>query len=135
MIAGTLQTDPRSGGIKRSSGVNVLPVVAETWAQVRDNGNADTDWVICGYVANSKTDITVIKSGSGGPNACAAALPEGEPVWGGCKMSNGRFMGFYWVPDNVSAMKKGRASMHKNGVLNVLEGRDGEIDMCPTYTE
>ena len=29
MIAGTLQTDPRSGGIKRSSGVNVLPIVAE----------------------------------------------------------------------------------------------------------
>ena len=29
MIAGTLQTDPRSGGIKRSSGVNVLPAVAE----------------------------------------------------------------------------------------------------------
>ena len=28
-IAGTLQTDPRSGGIKRSSGVNVLPIVAE----------------------------------------------------------------------------------------------------------
>lgn len=29
MIAGTLQTDPRSGGVKRSSGVNVLPSVAE----------------------------------------------------------------------------------------------------------
>lgn len=27
-IAGTLQTDPRSGGIKRSSGVNVLPNVS-----------------------------------------------------------------------------------------------------------
>ena len=30
MVAGTLQTDPRSGGIKRSSGVNVLPIVAES---------------------------------------------------------------------------------------------------------
>ena len=97
MIAGTLQTDPRSGGIKRSSGVNVLPIVAETWAKVRDNSNADVDWLICGYVANSKTDITVIQSGSGGPNAAAAALPEGEPCWGGCKMSTGRFMGFYYV--------------------------------------
>ena len=29
IIAGTLQTDPRSGGLKRSSGVNVLPCVAE----------------------------------------------------------------------------------------------------------
>lgn len=136
MIAGTLQTDPRSGGIKRSSGVNVLPVVAETWAKVRDNNNTDVDWLICGYVENSKTDITVVASGAGGPNAVAAALPEAEPSWGGCKMSStGRFMGFYYVPDTVSAMKKGRASMHKNGVLNVLEGRDGEIDMSPTFKE
>ena len=30
LVAGTLQTDPRSGGIKRSSGVNVLPIVAES---------------------------------------------------------------------------------------------------------
>lgn len=30
MIAGTLQTDPRSGGIKRNSDVNVLPIVAES---------------------------------------------------------------------------------------------------------
>jgi hypothetical protein len=29
VVAGTLQTDPRSGGLKRSSGVNVLPSVAE----------------------------------------------------------------------------------------------------------
>ena len=28
LIAGTLQTDPRSGGLKRSSGVHVLPEVA-----------------------------------------------------------------------------------------------------------
>lgn len=29
LIAGTMQTDPRSGGVKRSSGVNVLPIVTE----------------------------------------------------------------------------------------------------------
>jgi hypothetical protein len=29
ILAGTLQTDPRSGGIKRNSGVNVLPSIAE----------------------------------------------------------------------------------------------------------
>jgi hypothetical protein len=30
MLAGTLQTDPRSGGLKRSSGVNVHAIVAES---------------------------------------------------------------------------------------------------------
>jgi hypothetical protein len=29
ILAGTMQTDPRSGGIKRSSGVNVMPAIAE----------------------------------------------------------------------------------------------------------
>jgi hypothetical protein len=29
IIAGTLQTDPRSGGVKKSSGVKVLPIVSE----------------------------------------------------------------------------------------------------------
>jgi hypothetical protein len=30
IIAGTLQTDARSGGIKKSSGVIVLPIVGES---------------------------------------------------------------------------------------------------------
>ena len=135
MIAGTLQTDPRSGGVKRSSGVNVLPEVSETWSKIRDDSNKDVDWLVAGYVPGSKTDITVIASGIGGPSACAEALPDGEPVFGGCRMSNGRFQGFFYASDNTSGMKKGRASMHKNGVLNVLEGRDGEIDMKPGFSE
>ena len=135
MIAGTLQTDPRSGGVKRSSGVNVLPEVSETWTRVRDNSDGEVDWLVAGYVPGSKTDITVLASGPGGTAACAAALPDGEPVFGGCRMSTGRFQGFFYVPENTSSMKKGRASMHKNGVLNVLEGRDGEIDMKPGFTE
>jgi hypothetical protein len=135
MIAGTLQTDPRSGGIKRSSGVKVLPSVAETWDKVRDNTNAEVDWLIAGYVPGSKTDITVVASGSGGPAAVAAVLPEGEPVFGGCKMSSGRFMGFWYVSEETSGMKKGRAALHRNGVLNVMEGRDGEIPMSPDFKE
>ena len=135
MIAGTLQTDPRSGGVKRSSGVNVLPEVAETWEQVRDAKNTQVGWLILGYKEGSKTDITVLASGPGGPSACAEALPDGEPCFGGCTMANGRFQGFFYASDNTSGMKCGRASMHKNGVLNVLEGRDGEIDMKPGFSE
>jgi len=32
-------------------------------------------------------------------------------------------------------MEKGRASMQKNGVFNILEGCDGEIDVKPNMTE
>lgn len=156
VIAGTLQTDPRSGGLKRSSGVNVLPVVAESrycntlftpfqilnlfpispaWSEVRDNANTSVDWLIASYVEGSKSDITVIAKGSGGPAECSKALSETDPCFGGCKTSNGRFRGFYYCPEGCGAMKKGRASMHKNGVLNILEGRDGEVPMEPGYSE
>ena len=135
MIAGTLQTDPRSGGLKRSSGVNILPEVAETWKEVRDNKNTNVDWVIAGYDNGSKTDITVVQKGNGGVAACAAALPESEPVFGGFKLKTGRFQHFYYAPEGASVMKKGRASMHKNGVLNVIEGCDGEFDMNPSLVD
>jgi hypothetical protein len=105
------------------------------WAEVRDNNNSNVDWIIAGYDNGSKTDITVLQKGSGGVSACAAALLDSEPVFGGFRLSNGRFRHFYYAPESASVMKKGRASMHKNGVLNVMEGCDGEINMQPGLTE
>jgi Cofilin/tropomyosin-type actin-binding protein len=107
----------------------------QAWAEIRDNGNTNVDWLIAGYDNGSKTDITVLQKGSGGVEACAAALPDDEPVFGGFRLSNGRFRHFYYAPDAASVMKKGRASMHKNGVLNVMEGCDGEVNMRPGLTE
>ena len=88
-----------------------------------------------GFDNGSKTDITVLQKGNGGVSACAEALPETEPVFGGFRLSNGRFRCFYYAPEGASVMKKGRASMYKNGVLNVMEGCDGEVDMKPGLTE
>lgn len=107
------------------------------WAQVRDNNNTEIDWVLAGYDGASKTDITVLKKGKGGVTACAAELPDNEPVFGGFRISTtGRFRHFYYCPESASGMKKGRASIHKNGVLNVMEGCDGEVNnMRPGITE
>jgi hypothetical protein len=105
------------------------------WSEVRDNSNSSVDWLIAGYVEGSKTDITVISKGSGGVTACAASLLHDDPCFGGFRTQTGRFRTFYYAPDNASTMKKGRASMHKNGVLNVLEGSDGEVAMKPDITE
>jgi len=136
MIAGTLQTDPRSGGIKRSSDVNVLPIVSETWVQVRDNADSTVDWLIAGYDGTSKTDITILEKGNGGIDECSKLLPENLAVFGGCRLtSNGRFVTFFYADDGTPTMQRGRASMHKNGVLNVLEGSDGEIEMYRNLTE
>ena len=135
MIAGTLQTDPRSGGVKKSSGVNVLPIVAETWDEVRDDKNLDVDWLIAGYAGSSKTDITTLHKGCGGVGACSAALPKGMASFGGCRLSSGRFVSFFHVAEGTPIMQKGRASMYKNGVLNALKGCDVEIEMKPGITE
>lgn len=110
-------------------------ILPPAWAQVRDNGNSEVDWLIAGYDNGSKTDITVLQAGNGGVAVCAKALPDSEPVFGGCRLKTGRFQAFYYAPDGASVMKKGRASMHKNGVLNVLEGCDGEFDMKPELAD
>jgi len=136
LVAGTLQTDPRSGGIKRSSGVNVLPIVAESWSQVRDERDLSVDWILVGYDGDSKTDLTVIAKGKGGIDSASLALPEGMSVFGGCRLkSTGRFVTFFYADESTPAMQKGRASLHKNGVMNVLEGSDGEIIIQPGQTE
>jgi len=127
-----------TGGVKRSSGVNVLEDVIAAWAEVRDDSNEDVNWVIAGYKEGSKKDIIVIDKGSGGLDSCSKALPENSKVaFGGVKLlKTGRFVSFFYCPeDGVSAMARGRASLHKNGVLNTLEGCDCEIEITPGITE
>mmetsp|Transcript_42135 Transcript_42135/g.63633 ORF Transcript_42135/g.63633 Transcript_42135/m.63633 type:complete len:395 (-) Transcript_42135:286-1470(-) len=126
----TLLTDPRSGGVKKKSGVQVLPIVAETWAKVRNDADPTVDWLIASYEGKSKTDVTVLDSGFGGMDVCAQRLPHDKPVFGGCRLKTGRFVTFYYCDeDHTSVIVRGRAAMHKNGVLNVLEGADCEIEM------
>jgi hypothetical protein len=105
----TLFTDPRSGGVKKSSGVNVLPIVAETWAKVRDDTNAHIDWLIAGFDGGSTTDITILSCGMGGLATCASSLPRDVACYGGVKLEkNSRFVTFYHVPDGCPVMMRGR---------------------------
>lgn len=104
----TLFTDPRSGGVAKSSGVNVLPIVAETWAQVRDDTNTDIDWLIAGFDGGSKTDIKILSRGIGGLEICALSLPDNVACYGGVKLKNARFVTFYYAPDGCPVMMRGR---------------------------
>lgn len=80
--------------------------------------------------------MTVLEKGKGGIDSASLALPQGKAVFGGCRLqSNGRFVTFFYADDGTPSMQKGRASLHKNGVMNVLEGSDGEIEMRPGQTE
>uniref|UniRef100_A0A7S4AWU4 ADF-H domain-containing protein n=1 Tax=Pseudo-nitzschia australis TaxID=44445 RepID=A0A7S4AWU4_9STRA len=144
VVAGTMQTDPRSGGVKRSSGVNVLPSVVEAWAEVRDDSNTEVDWILIGYDGSSKTDMTLIEKGKGGmdvlSNKISTVVSEaGGVVFGGTRLftndKSGRFVHFIYVDEYCPAMKKGRTLMYKNGVFNALLGCDGEIEMKPGLSE
>jgi len=102
---------------------------------VRDDSNPSVDWLIASYCPGSKTDITVISKGSGGIKGCSDSLPSNLPIFGGCRLSTGRFVTFFYADEGTPTMQKGRASMHKNGVLNCLIGSDCEIDMSVGQTE
>lgn len=115
---------------------STLTILLPGWSQVRDDGNISVDWILVGYEGNSKTDITLLAKGNGGIDSVSKALPQGTAVYGGCRLKgSGRFVTFFYADDNTPAMQKGRASLHKNGVMNVLEGSDGEIGMKPEQTE
>jgi hypothetical protein len=62
--------------------------------------------------------MTVIDSGSGGMEAVSAKLPEGgNPVFGGVRLSSGRFVQFLYIDDTCPALKRGRTLMYKNGAF------------------
>jgi len=75
------------------------------------------DWILVGYDGNSKTDMTVLDSGSGGMEAVSSKLPEGNPVFGGVRLSTGRFVHFLYVDESCPALKRGRTLMYKNGKI------------------
>ncbi|KAL3779259.1 hypothetical protein HJC23_009196 [Cyclotella cryptica] len=89
----TLLTDPRSGGTAKSSGVKVDQSVAQTWSQVRDD-STPTNWLIASFDGNSKTDVTVVASGSGGLEECSSKLLD-VACYGGIRLANGRFVTFF----------------------------------------
>jgi hypothetical protein len=113
---------------KQASGVTVANNIANTWKQVRDNNDESIDWLICGYVpSDSKTNVDVIATGTGSFVALKAELGKSEYdshcLFGGFREADsGKFCHLTYVGHKTAAMARGRASLHKNAVLNELEG-------------
>jgi len=85
------------------------------WAQIRDDSNAELDWLLIGYEGSSKTSMTVVDKGNGGMEAVSSKLPPGVPVFGGVRLSTGKFVHFLYIDEDCPAMKRGRTLMYKNG--------------------
>jgi hypothetical protein len=132
----TMQTGCLTGGVKRSSGVNILSDVSENWTKVRDDCSNDTDWMMCGFVKGSKTDITTLSMGGGGVEALSKSLMSDIPAFGGFRLrSTGRFVTFFHVGDHSTpALIKGRVCLYKQAVFNVFQGSDCEVSITPGFT-
>ena len=134
ILAGTLQTDPRSGGLQRTSGVQIDPAVARAWEEVRDDTNTDVDYVIIGYAGPSKTQLRVWDKGRGGLHTLgtqcfpaarlATQYNQDGVVFGGVKLiaTTNRFVSFVYIDSDLCpAVKKGRTLMVRTGDANARE--------------
>ena len=120
---------------KTGSGVDVSdPALRAAWADVRDDAS-EADWCWFGYAEGSKTAIELVGVGAGGIAAMAAASSDSSARFGGLRVhgtgakKSTRFLTVTHVGPGVGAMAKGRAGMHKQGVLNVIEGCVGDIEV------
>ena len=122
------------GGAMRtaSSGLTVDDAVAAAYADVRKD-DSPTTFVLCEIV--NKTTLTLLQKGEDAAGGVADAIAtavssddlKAKVVWGACRTASGKFYGLLCIGDDVGGMAKGRATMHKNGVMNVWDGKAGEV--------
>ena len=121
---------------KTGSGVDVSdPALRAAWADVRDDGS-DSDWCWFGYAEGSKAQIELVAAGGGGVGALVAASSDSCARFGGLRVRGAggergtRFLTVTHAGSQVGGMAKGRAGMHRQGVLNLLEGCSGDIEVA-----
>ena len=80
------------------------------------------NWILLSY-ADPKT-IRVLGVGEGGVAELLALLNDDEALFGCLRVqvkAAVKFFSLSFVGENLGGMKRGKASMHKSGVLNVFE--------------
>mmetsp|Transcript_1625 Transcript_1625/g.4495 ORF Transcript_1625/g.4495 Transcript_1625/m.4495 type:complete len:138 (-) Transcript_1625:78-491(-) len=121
MSGGLFRTD---GGNKMSSGLDLSdPEIAAGWARVRDDADADAEFLLLTYASKNKLAVAAV----GTLDGMSAVMVADNVYFGGLKHSDGKFYAIYCVGDNVGGMAKARAGMHKNSVVNALDGTVGEV--------
>jgi len=126
----TFMTGITSGGQAKGSGATVSDAVTSAWLNARNNGG----FVLLSYELNSKMNVVVIAEGEGGIeglSAAAQSLPLNSTVlWGGVATDSNTFKHVTFIGEDIGGLARGRASLHKNAVLNTIEGCVGEIDLA-----
>lgn len=76
------------------------------------------------------TTLRVCGSGTGGIDELLLALNDDEAFFGCLRVKIQTSIKFYslsFVGDNLSGMKRGKASLHRSGVLNAFECHGGVV--------
>ncbi len=114
---------------KRSSGVNVNydPKVQEAIQQLTQN--TSINWFLVKVVNSS--DLALHHMGSEGINELLSSITNDDIYYGFFKCihrdtSQVRYFSLYFMGENVNGMKKGKSSLYKTGILNLLD-TNGEI--------
>lgn len=117
-----LYTAKRSSGLK----VNEDPNLASAIQGLRSDDDA-LNWLLMQVVDNKS--LRLASSGSGGAGELIAHLDSSEIYYGALRcMVEGKvkFIHFYFVGENVPALRKGKASLNKSAAFSVVEAH-GEI--------
>jgi len=112
------------------------PQIEETYKKVRHDGD-DTDWMLLDYVDNVKLHVSA--SGSGGVSELATHLKDDAVQYGYLRASYSKeaegedatkrtkFIFIAWGGPKVSILKKGKMSVHKASVKEILKDFSVEI--------
>ena len=115
---------------KRSSGVIIDEYsVKSNWENVRLD-EANKRFLLLTY--SSPNEITLSMQGTGGLVDLIGSLNDDDVYFGGFRINiegSTKFLSLFFVGSSVNGMKRGKASLHKNAILNILDGCHGEITL------
>jgi len=112
-----------------SAGIQVDEAVTTAWDQLRNT--SEVSWIFLTLDPKAKPHPTLklreeAPTGTGSIDDFIASFKSDQVNWVGVKVG-GKFYGLVCPGEDVGGMAKSKQMMVKNGVMNSLEGKSGEI--------
>lgn len=117
---------------KRDSGVDMTTdgAILETFTEIKTDN--DTNWMLVSLIGSSPKVQFNAKGSS--VDGFISAISDDDAFYGVIRVQIAhhavectKFIQVFFMGDNVGGMKRGKHSMFKSGVFNVLDGCHGEI--------
>ena len=112
---------------KRPSGLDTSSPELQAAIDMLRSDTDPTNWILCKVVNN--TTVALHGSGSGGLGEFSSALNDDDVYYGAIRCTADGMVKFYhvfFVGLNVSALRKGKASLFKSSIFSLIDAH-GEI--------